>query len=405
MTVAIIGAGPAGLMAADILSSAGRAVTVYERMPTPARRFLMAGVGGLNLTHSEGFDAFIARYREGSAALRPALDAFGPDDMRAWADGLGADTFVGSSGRVFPKAMKASPLLRAWLLRLEGQGVRVALRHDWRGWRGDALVFETPDGPIQVVPDATVLAMGGASWPRLGSDGAWTTSLAAAGISIAPLRPSNCAIMVPWSARLTERFAGTPLKTIALSMGGDTVHGEAIVTRSGLEGGAVYALSSIVRERLAGAGEATVSLDLKPGMATTALTARLTKARKGDSLSNMLRKTARLDPLAIAILREHDLPREATALAERIKAVPLRVTGIAGLDRAISTAGGVRFEALDAQLMLHARPGTFVAGEMLDWEAPTGGYLLQASFATGAMAARGVIGRSVNIRSASQSIP
>ena len=392
IAVAVIGAGPAGLMAAEKLSAAGHAVTVFDRMPTPARRFLMAGVGGLNLTHDEDFAAFTARYREAEGPLHPALDAFGPRAMREWADGLGAETFTGSSGRVFPRAMKASPLLRAWLARLEGQGVRFALRHDWRGWEGEALAFDTPDGPVRVTPGATILATGGASWPRLGSNGAWTGPVADAGVPVAPLRPSNCGIDIAWSARLVERFAGVPLKTIALRVGAETVRGEAIVTRRGLEGGAVYALSPLIREAVAVDGAAAVSLDLKPGLSVAALTARLTRARKGDSLSNTLRKAARLDPVAIAILREADTPREAEALAARIKAMPLTATGVAGLERAISTAGGVRFDGLDPQFMLQARPGTFAAGEMLDWEAPTGGYLLQASFATGAAAARGVTG-------------
>jgi len=379
-------------MAAEILSAAGHAVTVYERMPNPARRFLMAGVGGLNLTHSEDFAGFVARYREAAGALYPALDAFGPRAMRDWADGLGAATFTGSSGRVFPEAMKASPLLRAWLARLDGQGVRFALRHDWRGWDGEALAFDTPDGPRHVRADAAILAMGGASWPRLGSDGAWVAPVSGTGVAVAPLRPSNCGIAVAWSARLVERFAGAPLKTIALTAGDETVRGEAVLTRAGLEGGAVYALSPLIRDEASAEGVAALSLDLKPGMSTQALAARLARTRKGDSLSNILRKTARLDPVAIALLREGAVPRDPDALAARIKAVPLVATAVAGLDRAISTAGGVRFDALDDRFMLRARPGTFAAGEMLDWEAPTGGYLLQASFATGAAAARGVMG-------------
>ena len=395
MNVAIIGAGPAGLMAAEILSSAGHAVTVYERMPTPARRFLMAGVGGLNLTHSEDFECLVSRYRNAAGFLRPALEAFSPQMMRNWADGLEAETFTGSSGRVFPKAMKASPLLRAWLARLEGQGVRLALRHDWRGWRGDALLFDNPEGEYLVTPDATILAMGGASWPKLGSDGSWIAHLP----DIAPLRPSNCGIHIGWSARLVDRFAGSPLKNIALTVDGERVPGEAVLTWRGLEGGAVYAVSPLLRDRLDAGRPATLAIDLKPGLSVDALAARLAKARKGDSLANVLRKAARLDPLATAILREGDVARDPATLAAQIKAVPLDVTGVAGLERAISTAGGVRFDALDERLMLRARPGTFVAGEMLDWEAPTGGYLLQASFATGVWAARGAIDY-LNIRSA-----
>ena len=389
--IAIIGAGPAGLMAAERLSAAGHAVTIFERMPTPGRRFLMAGVGGLNLTHAEGFETFMARYREGAPHLLAAVEAFGPEAARAWADGLGAETFTGSSGRVFPKAMKASPLLRAWLARLEEQGVVLETRHDWRGWDGEALVIGTPDGERRVTPDATILAMGGASWPRLGSDGSWVGPVGEIGAPIAPLRPSNCGVLIPWSVRLVGRFAGTPLKTIALTFGGETVRGEAVVTRMGLEGGAVYALSPLIRERLAAGESAALTVDLKPGLDEANLAARLGKTRKGDSVSNTLRKAARLDPVAIAILREGDLPREPAPLAARIKSVPLTVQGVAGLERAISTAGGVRFEGMDETFMLRQRPGTFVAGEMLDWEAPTGGYLLQASFATGAAAARGVM--------------
>ncbi len=351
----------------------------------------MAGVGGLNLTHAEAFDGFLTRYRGGGAHLLSALQAFGPDAMRAWADGLGAETFVGSSDRVFPKAMKASLLLRAWLARLEGQGVILETRHHWRGWDGEAQLFDTPQGERRVTADATVLAMGGASWPRLGANGSWVAPVSGAGVSVSPLRPSNCGVVIPWSACLIDRFAGTPLKTIALIFEGQTIRGEAVVTRGGLEGGAIYALSPLIRERLDTDGQVLLTLDLKPGLSEGDLAGRLDKARKGDSLSNVLRKAARLDPVAIAILRDAEVPRDPALLAARIKAVPLVVNGVAGLERAISTAGGVCFEALDANFMLRARPGTFVAGEMLDWEAPTGGYLLQASFATGVAAARGGI--------------
>ena len=392
MTIAIIGAGPAGLMAAETLSAAGHGVTVYERMPTPGRRFLMAGVGGLNLTHSEEFERFIGRYRDGLALLRPALDALPPEALRGWADGLGGDTFIGSSGRVFPKAMKASPLLRAWLGRLEGQGVRFALRHDWTGWQGDALAFDTPDGPLTVTPDATVFALGGASWPKLGADGSWVAPFEVQSVSVAPLRPSNAGLLIDWSDHMIERHAGAPLKPITLDFAGEAIQGELVLTRTGLEGGAAYAVSSLIRERMLTVGKVIVPLDLKPGLTRDALAARLATARKGDSLSNILRKQVRLSPAAIALLNEdRKLPREPDALAKRIKCRPLIIHGLSGLDRAISTAGGVAAEALDRAFMLRARPGSFVAGEMLDWEAPTGGYLLQASFATGAWAARGVM--------------
>ena len=403
--IAIIGAGPAGLMAAEILSAAGHDVTVYERMPTPGRRFLMAGVGGLNLTHGEDFERFIGRYRDGLALLRPALDALPPEALRGWADGLGADTFVGSSGRVFPKAMKASPLLRAWLGRLEGQGVRFALRHDWTGWVGDALTFDTPDGPLTVTPDATVFALGGASWPKLGADGSWVAPFEAQSVPVAPLRPSNAGLLIDWSDHLVERHAGAPLKPVTFDFSGEAIQGEVVLTRTGMEGGAAYALSGLIREQTLTVGKVIVSIDLKPGLTRDALAERLATARKGDSLSNILRKQARLSPAATALLNEdRNLPREPEALARRIKCRPLIIHGLSGLDRAISTAGGVMAEALDPAFMMHARPGSFVAGEMLDWEAPTGGYLLQASFATGAWAAQGVIGylaaRSINTRSA-----
>lgn len=389
--IAVIGSGPAGLMAAETAARAGHAVTVYEKMPTPGRRFLMAGVGGLNLTHDEPFETFLTRYREAAPWLAPHLEALSPDILRAWADDLGAQTFTGSSNRVFPKAMKASPLLRAWLRRLEGQGVRFAMRHTWQGWQNGALIFDTPDGPVTTTPDATILALGGASWPKLGADGAWAAPVTAQGVEVSPLRPSNCGLLIDWSAHLVERFAGTPLKNIALSFNGERISGECILTRTGLEGGAVYALSGPIRDALE-QGEATLTLDLKPGLSADELASRLGKSRKGESLSNLLRKAAKLDPAAIALLRENGQPpRDPAALANAIKSVPLTVRAVAGLERAISSAGGITAASMDETLMLTARPGTFAAGEMLDWEAPTGGYLLQAGFATGAAAANGAI--------------
>jgi uncharacterized flavoprotein (TIGR03862 family) len=388
--IAVIGGGPAGLMAAEVASAGGASVTIYDAMPSLGRKFLMAGRGGLNLTHSEPLDAFLSRYG-GADDLRPAIEAFPPQALRAFAAELGEETIVGSSGRVFPKSWKASPFLRAWLRRLDARGVRIALRRRWEGWEGDALVFRTPDDRFVVpAPAATILALGGASWPRLGSDGGWVPILAEAGLPVSPLRPSNVALRVTWSDMVRERFAGEPLKRIAMRIGDTARRGEAVVTREGIEGGLIYALSAPVRDALDADGEALLALDLKPDTDEAGLAAALAKPRGSQSASTFLRKAANLPPVAIALLRENsrELPGEPVALARLIKAVPIRVTGTAGLDRAISTAGGLRFAALDEHLMLRGRPGTFVAGEMLDWDAPTGGYLLQACFATGARAGR-----------------
>ncbi|SCY54188.1 NAD(P)/FAD-dependent oxidoreductase [Microvirga guangxiensis] len=393
--IAIIGGGPAGLIAAESLARAGVAVTVYDRMPSVGRKFLMAGRGGLNLTHSEEFGRFVSRYAEAEPVMAPLIEAFRPDDLRAWCEGLGQETFVGSSGRVFPKAFKASPLLRSWLTRLEGLGVRFALRHTWRGWDEDgALVFtDATGGIVKAKPDATLLALGGASWPRLGSDGAWTGILERQGIAIAPLRPANMGFTLPWSEVIRSRFEGEPLKRIALTFEGVTVKGEAIVTANGIEGGAVYALSGRLRNAIDRQGSALLHLDLRPDLSLEALTQRLSAPRKGQSASTFLRKAAGLGPLGIAILRESapQLPLEPGTLARLIKAAPLTLTGTKSLERAISTAGGVPFSELDENLMLRRLPGVFVAGEMLDWEAPTGGYLLQATFATGIAATRGIL--------------
>jgi uncharacterized flavoprotein (TIGR03862 family) len=397
--VAIIGAGPAGLMAAELIAQGGGRVAVYDAMPSVGRKFLMAGRGGLNLTHSEALPQFLARYREALPHLQGAIEAFPPQALRDWSEALGQPTFVGSSGRVFPKAMKASPLLRAWLRRLDSIGVRFALRHRWTGWDDDGrLLFQTPDGPRIVEASATVLALGGASWPRLGSDGAWVEILASKGVTISPLRPANSGFTVAWSDIFRTPFEGQPLKGNALTFGAQTVRGEAIITRTGLEGGAIYALSADLREAIARTGDATLRIDLRPDVEAASLTARLSAPRGKQSFSNVLRKAVQLSPTASGLLQEAAIASgvklqslSPSALADLIKAVPVRLNGVAPIARAISTAGGISFDALDADFMIRRLPGVFAAGEMLDWEAPTGGYLLQASFATGAAAGSGVL--------------
>lgn len=395
--IAIIGAGPSGLIAAERLAQAGHRVTIYDRMPSPARKFLLAGRGGLNLTHSEPLDLFLTRYRAAQDWLEPAIRAFPPDAMRAWADELGAQSFVGTSGRVFPEAMKASPLLRAWLQRLQALGVTLAAGRLWTGWDADgALAFQTRDGAIESLrPDATLLALGGASWPRLGSDGGWAPVLAGRGVEIAPLLPANGGFTVDWSPIMRERFAGAPLKRVVIRHGERQATGEAMIDADGIEGGAVYALSGPLRETVMRDGKAAITLDLRPDIETGRLVERLANRRKGETLSNHLRKAAGLAPAAIAVMRESagaDLPQDPAALAGLIKSVPLLLTGMAPIARAISTAGGIVGAEVDAGFMLKKLPGVFVAGEMLDWEAPTGGYLLQASFATGVAAASGIEG-------------
>jgi len=391
--VAVVGGGPAGLFAAERMAPHTR-VTVYERMPSMGRRLLMAGRGGLNLTHSEDFEAFVGRYGEAAAWLRPHLEALPPGALVAWAEGLGQETFVGSSGRVFPRSLKASPLLRAWLARLAELGVALRPRTEWLGFAEDgALRLRGPEGEALVRPAATVLALGGASWPRLGADGGWTARLPQ--VAISPLRPANMGVDIAWSPVL-QGFAGQPLKGLAAAFAGRTARGEAMVTRYGLEGGIVYALSGPIREALAAGGEAVLVLDLRPDIPAPRLAERLARAPAGASLSTRLRKALHLSPLETNLLREAHgkaLPAEPSALAAAIKAAPLRIAGVQPLARAISSAGGIELAALDEHLMLRARPGVFVAGEMLDWEAPTGGYLLQACFATGQAAATGVLRR------------
>jgi hypothetical protein len=397
--VAIIGAGPAGLMAAEVLAQGGVKATVYDAMPSAGRKFLMAGRGGLNLTHSEPLPQFLGRYGRATPHLKAAIEAFPPQALRDWSEALGQPTFVGSSGRVFPKSFKASPLLRAWLRRLDAAGVRFALRHCWTGWDADGrLSFETPDGPRTAEARATVLALGGASWPRLGSDGTWAQILAAKNVVISPLVPANCGFTVAWSDIFRDRFEGQPLKGVALSFGARVTRGEAMITKTGIEGGAVYALSGPLREAVIDNGNATLQIALRPDLGKGDLVRRLSAPRAKQSFSNWLRKAAHLSPVAIGLLQEAAMVSRVSLpslspenLAERINTLPVELHGVAPIARAISTAGGITFDEIDAGFMIRRLPGTFAAGEMLDWEAPTGGYLLQASFATGAAAGRGVL--------------
>ena len=398
--VAIIGGGPAGLMAAEVLVQAGVAATVYEAKPSLARKFLRAGVGGLNLTHAEDNARFCARYGHERTRLQPMLDAMKPEDIRRWAAGLGVETFEGSSGKVFPVDMKAAPLLRAWARRLHASGVRFRLRHRWTGWDASgALQFETADGPVGVRPRATLLALGGASWPQLGSDGAWVPWLEARGVSIAPLRSANCGFEVAWSSVLREKFAGDQLKSVALSftdLQGDTEArvGEMMITDYGVEGSLVYAFSQRLRETVERDGSATFFLDLLPARSQEQVQKELLSPRGARSMSSHLQSRLGLKGVKAGLLREavgKAAYTDAAALAEAIKALPITVTATRPLAEAISSAGGVRFDAVDENLMLQALPGVFVAGEMLDWEAPTGGYLLTACLAQGAWAGRGLL--------------
>jgi len=368
-------------------------------MPSVGRKFLMAGRGGLNLTHSEALPQFLDRYGNATPHLKAAIETFPPEALREWSAALGQPTFVGSSGRVFPQAFKASPLLRAWLRRLDASGVKFALRHRWTGWNADGhLTFDARDGSRAIEARATVLALGGSSWPRLGSDGAWAEQLAVKGVRIAPLVPANCGFAVAWSDVFRDRYEGHPLKGIMLSFGAHDVRGEAMITRFGIEGGAVYALSGPLRDAVLGGGQATLRIGLRPDLDRSDLVTRLAASRGKQSFSNWLRKAAHLSPVGIGLLQEAAVASgvslsslSAEDLAERINAVPVELTGLAPIARAISTAGGIAFDELDEEFMIRRMPGTFAAGEMLDWEAPTGGYLLQACFATGAAAGRGVL--------------
>ncbi len=378
-------------MAAETLGKAGVSVTVFDRMASPARKFLLAGRGGLNLTHSEPLEKFLTRYGSAAEALEPAIRAFPPDALRAWCDDLGEPTFVGTSGRVFPQSFKAAPLLRAWLRRLETRGVTFRAKHQWCGWDNNALRFATPEGETRITPHATILALGGASWPRMGSDGGWVDIIRAAGIPVTKLAPSNCGIEIAWSPIFLAKYEGAPLKRIALSFGGRRVLGEATVTARGLEGGAVYALSGALRDALA-AGPVLLELDLRPDLGDDMVHSRLATPARGRSLGNFLRQELALSPVAIGLVQE--ARRRAGAerpLASLIRSLLIPVSGVAPIERAISSAGGVPFSALDKHFMLRARPGVFLAGEMLDWEAPTGGYLLQACLSTGAAAGAGAL--------------
>ena len=392
--IAVIGAGPAGLIAAEKLAERGHDVTVFDQMPSPARKFLLAGRGGLNLTHSEERERFLQRYGAAASWLAPCIDAFSPADLRRWCESLGQDVFVGSSGRIFPKTFKAAPLLRAWLRRLDSLGVRFIARHRWRGF-GDAqsVRFEGPHGEVKLSPDATLLALGGASWPRMGSDGDWVATLREHGVGVADLCATNCGAVIPWSPVFAARFEGQPLKRIAVTVGDMRVRGEAVITKDGLEGGAVYAVSSRLREALAlGAEKVSLSVDLLPDSSRDALVPALDGPRQGRSLGNFLRQAAGLSPTAIGLVREALLAGAGEVrLSTLVKAVPLAVSALQPVGRAISSSGGVLRDVVDDRLMLKALPGIFVAGEMLDWEAPTGGYLLQGCFSTGVFSAVGIL--------------
>ncbi|OYT93029.1 MAG: aminoacetone oxidase family FAD-binding enzyme [Burkholderiales bacterium PBB3] len=413
--IAVIGAGPAGLMAAQVLARAGQAVHVFDAMPSVGRKFLLAGKGGLNLTHSEAADRFAGRYGARRTAIESLLQSFSPDDLRAWAQSLGVETFVGSSGRIFPTDMKSAPLLRAWLQSLRhpstGAGVRFHMRHRWTGWAGGGsarqadgnhrLCFDTPQGPTEVLASAVVLALGGGSWARLGSNGAWVPLLAQQGVAVAPLLPSNCGFDVEpgWTAFFASRFAGQAFKSVAISFTNTqgvsfSRKGEFVATAGGIEGSLVYAASSLLRDEIIRTGHATLQLDLLPDMSAERVLAEVQHPRGSRSLSSHLKSRLNLDGIKSALLHEL-LPKEdfldGPKLAAAIKSLPLRLAAARPLDEAISSAGGVLFEVLTPDLMLEQLPGVFCAGEMLDWEAPTGGYLLQACFASGHRAAQGVL--------------
>jgi uncharacterized flavoprotein (TIGR03862 family) len=393
--VAVIGGGPAGLMAAQTLAQGGAQVDLYDAMPSVGRKFLLAGRGGMNITHAEPYADFVKRYGKGEAPLRPMLDAFGPQDVRDWVHGLGVDTFVGTSGRVFPTDMKAAPLLRAWLHRLRESGVQFHMRHRWLGWREDALLFNTPDGELPARADVVVLALGGGSWARLGSDGAWLPLLAARGVEVAPLAPANCGFDVGWSGHFSSRHAGQPLTTVAIvsrDAGGQVVRkqGQFVVTAGGVEGSLIYALSAALRDQIAADGHTIIHLDLLPDLSPQRVADEVTRPRGARSMASHLQSRLGIKGVKAGLLRECLSKEEFSdveRLAAAIKMLPVRLLRPRPIDEAISSAGGVRWDGLQGT-MLKAAPGVFVAGEMVDWEAPTGGYLLTACLAGGLAAGR-----------------
>jgi uncharacterized flavoprotein (TIGR03862 family) len=392
-TIAIIGGGPTGLSAAEVLSESGHAVFIYDAMPTFARKFLLAGKSGLNITHSEDYDQFASRFGGANSRLRAALDAFTPTDIRAWAAGLGTETFIGSSGRVFPNVMKASPLLRAWLARLEARDVTFFTRHRWIGFAEGGHAFETPDGRKTVSCDATLLALGGASYPRLGSDAGWVSLLSERGTTIAPFQPANCGFDVAWSDLFRDRFAGEPLKSVMATSRAGTFPGEFVISRHGIEGSLIYAHAAALRDDLLQHGEARLAIDLSPGRTLERLSRDLVRQDAKSSFSNRLRKGTGIDGVKAALLRElmsQADRNDPNKLAATIKSLPIPLLRPRPIAEAISSAGGIAFSQINDTYMLKHLPGTFAAGEMLDWEAPTGGYLLTACFATGRAAAKGI---------------
>jgi hypothetical protein len=385
-------------MAAEVLATSGVAVTVYEHMPSVGRKLLLAGRSGLNVTNSEPIEQLLGRYGTAREVLAPAIESFDVDSVRSWSAGLDEPTFVGSTGHVFPKSFRATPLLRTWLTRLAALDVKIEVRRRWIGWPQidhPGALLESPDGTItEIHSDVTILALGGASWPRVGSDGTWVDIVRRAGVDVSSLRPANCGIEVEWTQHFRDRFAGVPIKNIAISVGEASVRGDAMITRGGLEGGPVYTQSARIRDAIDQRGRSSVEVDLHPDLDAGQLAERLARRRPKDSIATTLRRTIGLTPVEVSLMREvagDRLSTDSDELAALVKALPLVVTSTMPIDRAISTAGGIALHEVDAAFMLHRYPGTFVAGEMLDWEAPTGGYLLQATFSTAVAAANGAL--------------